>query len=162
MPARPVKVLDVRPLHDAEPRHLGGAAGDEAGARVVAEAETVRHAHRHGDGVLDGAAELDAQDVVVRVHPERVARDGVLQLDRDLVVVSRDHGRRRHVAAHLFGVVGTGERRGRRTCLLGDDLRRTLERAELVALGQRELQAPARRRGATQRATSRTACVGTA
>ena len=63
----------------------------------------------------------------------------------------------------LLGVVGAREGGRGRTRLLLDDLRRPLEGAQLVALGQRELQRARRRAGReAQRATSRTACVGTA
>ena len=110
MPARPVKVGDVRPLDHAEARHLGDAARDEAGPRVVAEAETVGHADGDGDGVLDGAAELDTDDVVVGVHAKRVAGDRRLQRDRHGLVGGGDHRGRGHVFADFLGVVRPRER----------------------------------------------------
>ena len=59
----------------AEARDLGEAAGHERRPRVVAEAEAVGDADGDGDGVLGGAAELDADHVVVGVHAQGVAGD---------------------------------------------------------------------------------------
>ena len=47
-----------------EPAHLGQAARDQRGARVVAEAEAVAAADRDRDDVLQRAAQADAGDVV--------------------------------------------------------------------------------------------------
>ena len=55
-----------------------------------------------------------------------------------------DDGGRGHVPADLLGVVGAGERGGAGPRVLVDHLGRALERAELVALRQRELQAAGR------------------
>ena len=70
MPARPAKVSCSPPMRDAEAGELGEAAGDDRGAGVVAGAEPVGHARRDGDHVLQHPAELAADDVLVRVHPE--------------------------------------------------------------------------------------------
>ena len=72
MPARPENVSGSPPMRDAEPAHLGQAAGDDRGAGVVAGTEAVGHARRDGDDVLQHAAELAADDVLVRVHAEQV------------------------------------------------------------------------------------------
>ena len=53
-----------------EAGHLGQAAGDQSGARVVAQPLAADDAAGDGQHVLDGAAKLGADDVVRRVHPE--------------------------------------------------------------------------------------------
>src|SRR5215472_3544476 len=66
---------------DGEARHLGDAACDECGGRVVAEVESFDDAGGEGDDVLECAAELDSGDVVVGVDAQRgrgeVALDGL-------------------------------------------------------------------------------------
>ena len=57
----------LRAQRDAEPRHLGQPARDQRRARVEAEPETLGDSRRDGHDVLERAAELDADDVVVRV-----------------------------------------------------------------------------------------------
>jgi hypothetical protein len=56
----------------AEPRHLGEAARDQGGARVVAESESVRDPRGDPDHVLGSAGELHAADVCRRVERKRV------------------------------------------------------------------------------------------
>ncbi len=68
------------------------------------------------------------------------------------LVVAGDDRRRRHVASHLLGVVRPREGGDHPARLLVDDLARPLERAQLVALGERQLQ---RARGARRRHPTR-------
>ena len=124
----------------AEARHLGEAARHERRARVVAEAQAVGDADRDGDGVLGGAAELDADHVVVGVDAQRVAGDDALQASREALIGRGDDGRRRHVVRDLLGMIGTRQRRDGGGRLLGDDLGRPPQGVQLEALGQRELQ----------------------
>ena len=58
----------------------------------------------------------------------------------EALVGGGDDRGRRHVVADFLGVVGPGERGGAGPGLLLDHLRGALERADLVALRQRELQ----------------------
>ena len=60
----------LRAERDAEPRHLGEAARDERRARVEAEPDALDDAGRDGHDVLERAAQLHADDVVVRVDAE--------------------------------------------------------------------------------------------
>ena len=53
-----------------EAGHFGKPAGDQGGARVVAEPLAANDAAGDGQHVLDGAAELGADDVVRRIDPE--------------------------------------------------------------------------------------------
>ena len=61
-----------------EPAHLGEAARDQRGARVVAEAEPVAAADRDRDDVLQRAAHADAGDVAARVDAEAIAAEAAL------------------------------------------------------------------------------------
>ena len=80
---------------DAEAGDLGQAAGDDRRAGVVAGAEAVGHARRDGDDVLERAAELAADEVVVGVDAEQVGVEHVLQRLGHGVVVHRHHRCRR-------------------------------------------------------------------
>ena len=75
---QPRKGHRLRPHGQAEPGHLGEPAGDERRARVVAQAQSLQDPRRDGDHVLERAAELDADQVVVRVDPELRRREGLL------------------------------------------------------------------------------------
>ena len=61
MPASPAKVSGSAPMRDAQPRDLGEPAGDQRGARVVAQPEPLEDAGRDGDHVLERAGQLDAR-----------------------------------------------------------------------------------------------------
>src|SRR5690606_2289855 len=65
--------LPARSHGQAQPRDLRKAPGDERGARVGAEAESVGDAGGDGHDVLHRATHLHADDVVVRVDPEVAA-----------------------------------------------------------------------------------------
>ena len=60
----------ARAERDAEPRHLVQPARDERGARVVAESNAFDDAGGDGHDVLERAAQLDADHVVVGVDAE--------------------------------------------------------------------------------------------
>ena len=105
---------DVGPLDHAQPGHLGHAARDEAGAGVVAEAEAVGHADRHGDGVLDRAAELHATTSSL-VYTRKVSLvTAAWRASATDSSAAGDDGGRGHVLTDLLGVVGAGERGGAR------------------------------------------------
>ena len=74
MPASPAKVSGERAQRHAEPRHLGEPARDQRGPRVEAQAQPVRDSRGHRHHVLERAAELDPDDVVVGVDAELVRR----------------------------------------------------------------------------------------
>ena len=63
----------------AQARHLGQAAGDQRGARVEPERQAVGQAGRDGQHVLDRAADLDADDVVVGIDAQGRAVEGLDQ-----------------------------------------------------------------------------------
>src|SRR5207244_471685 len=65
----------VRTRGDAQPGHLGQASRHEAGLPVVPEAEAVGRARGNRDDVLESAAQLDAEDIPVRVQPELAPRE---------------------------------------------------------------------------------------
>ena len=72
-PASPANVAALRAERDAEPRHLVQPARDERRARVEAEPHAFDDARRDRHDVLERAAELDADDVVVRVDAKRAS-----------------------------------------------------------------------------------------
>ena len=89
------------PARLGEARHLGEAAGDERRLGVVAELEAVGAAGGERDHVLRRGAELDADEVVADVDAERDRGDRRLQVERELLVLARDHRRGRQVARDL-------------------------------------------------------------
>ena len=70
MPVRPEKVTGCAAEGDAQAGQLGQAPGDDRAPGVVAEAHAVGDAGGDGDDVLEGAAQLAADDVGVGVDPE--------------------------------------------------------------------------------------------
>src|SRR5439155_22127038 len=70
----------IRALGETVARDLREPARDEAGLRVLAVAHAIDRAGAGGDDVLERAAELDANDVCVRVHAEHRRADEGLEL----------------------------------------------------------------------------------
>jgi hypothetical protein len=101
--------LLLAPGGDREAGHLGESARDERRLRVVAERKAVRSAGGEPDHVLRGRAELDADHVVVAVDAEGDRGDLGLQVERELLVVARDHGRSGEIARDLVRDVRPGE-----------------------------------------------------
>ncbi len=60
----------LRPEGLAEPGHLGKGAGGERRARQLAEAAAIGNAAGNGHDVFEGAADLDAPEVVRGVDAE--------------------------------------------------------------------------------------------
>ncbi len=133
--------LQVSAELGAQARQLGHAARDQAGARVVSVAETVRHAHRHRYRVLRRAAELDPDHVGVRVDAERVARDEPLQHAGG--AARRDRRSRWPTACRArpprrgWGQTAPRPAPPSRSAMISLG---TLQSAQLETLGQRELQ----------------------
>ena len=84
-----------------ETRDLREPARDQRRARVLAETDPVRQPRRHRHHVLERPRDLDPDHVAVRVEPERGTGEAALQIPRQLLVVGRDHQRRRPPERHL-------------------------------------------------------------
>jgi hypothetical protein len=69
---------------DGEAGDFGDAAGDEGGGGVVAEADAGSDAGGDGDDVLEGSAELDADDVGGGVEAEGFGRELLLNAGGDI------------------------------------------------------------------------------
>ena len=79
IPASPMYVSGLAPRAVPRRAHLRQSARHERGLGVVAVAEAVGHAGRDRDDVLGRAAQLDTDDVGVRVHAERRCHEDVLE-----------------------------------------------------------------------------------
>ena len=55
----------------AQSAHFGQPSGDERCAGVVTRAQSVAHANRNGNDVLQHAAQLAPDDVLIGVHAEQ-------------------------------------------------------------------------------------------
>ena len=64
-----------------EPRDLGDAAGDQAGARVETKAKALGRAGGDRDHVLERAADLDADEVFGGVNAKTIGREQRLDLN---------------------------------------------------------------------------------
>ena len=140
----------LRAERDAEPRHLGQPARDERRARVEAEPEAFDDSGRDGHHVLERAAKLDADDVVVRVDAKvRRAERALRDLGR--VGIARTRRRSPSAAARRLRRRSSARRARRRMLrdLLRRDVRHQRERLALDALG----------RDARSALTSRTQCA---
>jgi hypothetical protein len=85
--------LGASALRHAEAGHLGKAARDEGGARVLAEAPALDHSAGDGEHVLDRAADLRADHVVRKIGPEPGAGDPVAEPLAERPVLDRQrHG----------------------------------------------------------------------
>ena len=111
MPARPENVSPRAPQASPEPGHLGEAARDERRLGVVAEPEAVDAAGRERHHVLRRRAELDPDEVGVEVDAEARRDDRVLELDRERLVLARDHGGGGKALRDLLRVVRAREHR---------------------------------------------------
>src|SRR5688572_32445985 len=129
----------VAAMGEREARDLGEAPRDEAGLRVVAVADPVDRAGAERHDVLQRAAELDADDVVVRIRPEEARADERLEVTRGLGVVGGDDRRRGLPIRDLAADVRSGEHRDarRRECL-GPQLAHPLSRVGIETLRRGE------------------------
>src|SRR5919197_3880756 len=128
----------IRAGGDAEPRDLRQPAGDEAGLRVVPEAHAVARAGPERHDVLQRAGELDADQVVVRVHAEGSRADEGLELARHRRILRGDDRRRRQPARDLARDVRAGEDRERHARHRGaEDLAHAAARLGLDPLRRR-------------------------
>ena len=126
-----------------EPAHLGESARDERRLRVVTQSEPVGAARGERDHVLRSGTELDPDDIVVHVDPERRRRDCQLNLDGERVIESRDHGGRRETTRDLLCDVRSREH-GHRP--IGDEGREPIARGRVETLRQAEDRAGTRER----------------
>ena len=88
---------------NAEARDLGQAARDQRGARVVAQAQALEEARGERDDVLERAGQLHAHHVGERVDAEHGGREGLLHLQRHVVVLRSRHDGRRLPLVDLLG-----------------------------------------------------------
>ena len=119
----------------AEARHLGQSARDDRRLRVVAHTETVGASRGERDHVLRRGAELDADQVGVRVDAEGGRGDRLLEAERETFVLGRDHGRAGQAGGDLLRHVRPGEY-GDRT--VGDEGREPLAGRGIEALDEAE------------------------
>ena len=140
---QPEKVSGSPPR--ATPRRVSSAR-----PRVMTAARVLSPAPRpsampdgDGDDVLQHAAHLAADDVLVRVHPEQVGLEDVLHGPGDVVVVHGHHAGGGVAGEDLLGQVGPGEHAdGVAGQHLLDDLAHAQAGAELEALGEARSPAP--------------------
>ena len=92
----------ARAKRDAEPRHLVQSARDERRARVVAQPNAFDDSGRDGHDVLERAAELDADHVVVRVDAEGAELLSAACATRAARCVRRRRDDRRRLPRHDF------------------------------------------------------------
>ena len=99
----------IRASSGPQSGHLGQSARHERGLGVVPVAKPVAHPGRDGDDVLARPAQLNADDIAVRIHAEEVRHESVLEEPPHALVVGRDHGGRGNALADLLGMVGSGK-----------------------------------------------------
>ena len=112
-PGEPGERLRAGAAGLAEASHLGQPAGDQRRLRVVAEPEAIDASGGKCHHVLRRGAQLDPDDVLVHVDPEGERVDGLLELERQPVVLARDHRRCGQAVGDLLGEVRPGEHRRR-------------------------------------------------
>ena len=93
----------------AQAAELGVAAGDEGGLGVVAVAQAHGNAHRQGNDVFDGAAQLGAQAVGVGVDAEVLVVEDLLHRLGVLFLRGCRHDQGGQVTGHFLGMGGTGQ-----------------------------------------------------
>jgi hypothetical protein len=103
IPAETREGQRVRAGGDPEACHLGETARDQPGLAVVAEAEPIRCTGRDRDDVLQGAAELDPEQVPVDVQPELTPPDALDDPVGEHRVLRGDDRGRRQAAGNLAG-----------------------------------------------------------
>ena len=94
---------------DGKPGHLGQPARHQEAARVLAEPQATDDAGGDRDDVLEGAAQLHADHVVVRVHAKAWVHERALGDLDDLRVVTGDDGGRRQPREDLRRDVRTAQ-----------------------------------------------------
>jgi hypothetical protein len=126
-----------RPSADAQPCHLGDAAGDQRRLAVVTGADPVADTGGDGDDVLERARELDADDVIAAVEAQRAAVATIAHNLRDRCVSGGHDAGGGQSASHLDGDVGTAQRgdRGARSHHLGEHCSHGQPGLHLDALG---------------------------
>jgi len=152
--SQPGERLRIPAHRFAEPGQLREPPGDDHGSRIVPDAQALGHARRDGDHVLEGAADLAADHVVVRVDAEHAASKHVLEGRRDREVLGGHHAGRGIPGHDLLGDVGPGQGRRRPAGQhVLDDLRHAHVRAAFEALGEAYHRDPGpdERRGLLQR-----------
>ena len=143
IPASPANVCASPPIATPSRRQLGQAARHHHRPRVVADAEALGDAAGDRHDVLQRAAELAADDVVVGVDAEQPARQHGLDRPGDGEVLGGDDAGRRLAGHDLAGDVRPGEG-GDRVAghLVADDLGHPQQRSLLEALGQADDRDP--------------------
>ena len=128
---------------DTQPGEFGESASHHCGAGVVAGAEAVGHPGGKRDHVLQGAAELTADHVGARVHPEQLGREKDLEPLSDRVVGEGDHRSGSATRKDLLGEVGAGEHAdGVTGQFFLDKFGHAFPGAELEPLGERHDRHP--------------------
>ena len=117
----------------AESAHLGQPTGDECRAGVVTGAQSVAHAHRNGNNVLQHPPQLAADDVLIGVHAEQAIVQSGLQCEGSVVRLKCEHTGGRLTCDDLAGEVGSGQHPGN---AMGRDVADDLGHAHPAALLQ--------------------------
>ena len=121
---------------DPEASDLDESAGDEGGFGVVAGAQAIEDAGGEGDDVLEGAGQLDAEDVAARVDAEPGGAERVLQQLRDSGRLRGNDRGGGEAPGELAGDVGARQDADRIAAdVLGDNLARACAGADFEALG---------------------------
>ena len=108
--AQSEKCVPPRAQRHAEPGHLRQPARAQRRLRVVAESNPVAGAGGDGDDVLERAAQLDANDVVVRVNAEPLVHENFLGGRRQRRIFGGHDHRRGDAAPDFLGVARARER----------------------------------------------------
>ena len=157
-PLRPVSVSSSRAHRLAEPRHLGEAARDQRGRRVVAEPAALDDAGGDRQHVLDRAAQRHAQHVVRPVGPEGAGRQRRRPASRpsagSAVAMLTAVGRPRTASSAKLGPDSMAIGRPGRTSASTSGISSPLEASMPLA------QMTTGRRPASRADSSRTACAG--
>ena len=138
-PRQPGEGEGVSAEADAKPSRLSQPSGYQRRLGVVSEAHANRHTAGERDDVLHCAAELTADDIVIRVRPEVRRDDGLLHHGRPVLIDAGDNRRGRLPEREFAGQIRTGQNDDSGGIDLGDfrdDLAHPIAGAELDALHQ--------------------------
>jgi hypothetical protein len=134
--------LATRAERLAQASDLHQPARQQGGLGVVSQLQPVQDARGDGDNVLARPGELDAQRIVVGVHPEVRQREQLLHPRRERLVLRGSDHRRGQLSRDLRGDARPGQHADRTATLapvedVGDHVAGTKQRVVLDALGDR-------------------------